>query len=566
MIHVALAGFFMFLFVRDLSGHRRGGLVAGVLFAFSGYLTGYPPLQLAILRTAIWLPLILWLLIRAFAEPHRWRWWTGAILAYATALLAGHPQTFLHLSYAVGAWILLLFLTQRRKDAKVRILGTFAFCTLPFALSAVQWLPSWEFTQSSVRAAVDYAFVSGGFPIRDTWQMVFPDILTQFSPLYVSAVGLVLAVVALWQVAGGATTIPSPQSPIPSPHSSLHPDRAPPLLRRQCVSIPDLLPLRARMGSLPRTGTGGVSGGVWAERPRRDWRSRADETVFARTARGSDWGHLVDNLRSGDRLCVPPRQRTNCGGQRHVRPDRGDLADLRSGDGGAVVATRLVSAADGAAGGAGLRQPAVGGLRHQFERLRPGAKTILSPEMAALQAAVDARNDANLGLPGRVYNEFRVYEDYGMRLGVEDVWGSSPLRSARYARLFDNFPLDRLWQLTGVEHVLTWRRELFGPSELLAEFPQATDTTFCTACPIRSRGRGWCRRSKWPTTTKPWPSSPTAPSICVARSSSRPKNRTYRQAPRSRLARPVWQTSNCSALRPTTCTWTCPRRTAGCSW
>ncbi|NJN81606.1 MAG: hypothetical protein HC802_04510 [Caldilineaceae bacterium] len=52
------------------------------------------------------------------------------------------------------------------------------------------------------------------------------------------------------------------------------------------------------------------------------------------------------------------------------------------------------------------------------------------------------------------------------------------MRLATYAALFDDFPLDRMWRLTGVEHVLTWRRELFEPSELLAEFPQATDTTY----------------------------------------------------------------------------------------
>jgi hypothetical protein len=65
-----------------------------------------------------------------------------------------------------------------------------------------------------------------------------------------------------------------------------------------------------------------------------------------------------------------------------------------------------------------------------------------------------------------------------MRAGVEDVWGSSPLRLARYARLFEEFPLDRMWRLLGVTHVLTWRRELFGPTTLLGEFPQATDTTY----------------------------------------------------------------------------------------
>ena len=108
----------------------------------------------------------------------------------------------------------------------------------------------------------------------------------------------------------------------------------------------------------------------------------------------------------------------------------------------------------------------------------PVRKSVLAPEMAAMGAAVDESPTDNLGLPGRTYNEFRVYEDFGMRQELEDVWGSSPLRLARYAALFDEFPLDRMWDLTGVEHVLTWRRELFEPSELLGEFPQASDTTY----------------------------------------------------------------------------------------
>jgi len=113
-----------------------------------------------------------------------------------------------------------------------------------------------------------------------------------------------------------------------------------------------------------------------------------------------------------------------------------------------------------------------------LDQFGPDRKTILAPEMAALGQAVSADGVGATGLSGRVYNEFRVYEDYGMRQGIEDVWGSSPLRLARYAALFDNFPLDRLWRITGVTHVLTWRRELFQPSVLLAEFPQATDTTY----------------------------------------------------------------------------------------
>ncbi len=214
VIHIALAGWFTYLLVRSLTQSRWGGLVAGCCFAFSGYLTGYPPLQLAVLRTAIWLPLLLWLLYHALLEPARWRWWIGAAFVYATMFLAGHPQTFLHSSYVMGAWLIWLFFaarsTERAGDGSHEsthtaqvlsrprhvLLGLLLFLILAIGLSAAQLLPSLEFTRFSVRANVDYAFVSGGFPLQDSWQLLLPGVLTQFSPLYIGVIGLGLALIA----------------------------------------------------------------------------------------------------------------------------------------------------------------------------------------------------------------------------------------------------------------------------------------------------------------------------------------------------------------------------------
>ena len=52
------------------------------------------------------------------------------------------------------------------------------------------------------------------------------------------------------------------------------------------------------------------------------------------------------------------------------------------------------------------------------------------------------------------------------------------MRLAKYDTLFQNFPLERMWELTGTGVVLTWRRELFVESQSMAEFPQPADTTF----------------------------------------------------------------------------------------
>ena len=76
-----------------------------------------------------------------------------------------------------------------------------AFYVLFSGLAAAQLWPSLEFTALSVRAGVGYAYVSGGFPLRDTAQMLLPGFLSTYSPLYVGLVPLGLALLGgAWAV------------------------------------------------------------------------------------------------------------------------------------------------------------------------------------------------------------------------------------------------------------------------------------------------------------------------------------------------------------------------------
>lgn len=495
ILHIALAGFFVYLLVRDLTGSRWAGFTAGCCFAFSGYLTGYPPLQLAVLRTAIWLPLLLWLLYRAYAEPQRWCWWIGAALAATSAVFAGHPQTWLYIGYIAGAFMLARVapgLWRRRSTPhppaprpRQLIAGLVLFIALAGALSAAQLLPSLEFTRLSVRANVDYVFVSGGFPLRDTWQIVLPGVLTQFSPLYIGVAGLGLVILGIGNWVFGSSshaTPPPPNSPTPY---SLLPFFALLTLIALLLSYGGnafLYPLfyqvapgwglfrgQERAALLVALGLSVLAGYGAAAIPTMQLRTR-------------QWLALLFVMLVAGSVYIF--------GLFWQLPGRTAIGQ------GSYLVVAFFTLTLAAALTVLLRLPGWSARRSLFVTalvlanlfwanaatnlapFGPARKTVVAPEVAALAAAVSERATANLGLPGRVYNEFRVYENYGVRSQVEDVWGSSPLRLARYAALFDNFPLDRMWRLTGVEHVLTWRRELFEPSTLLAEFPQEADTTY----------------------------------------------------------------------------------------
>ncbi|MCB0152846.1 MAG: hypothetical protein KDE01_34975, partial [Caldilineaceae bacterium] len=354
-------------------------------------------------------------------------------------------------------------------------------------LSAPQLLPSIEFAQLSVRANVDYAYVSGGFPLQDTWQALIPGVLTTYSPLYVGVVSLGLAFVA-----AGAALMQRRRKPPAATASTL------PISLRAGVLFFGGLAFVALL--LSYGGNGFLYPLFYRLAPGFNL-FRGQERAAYLVALGlsvlAGYGVLAIHL-------LPPRLRAWLAtlfaglvvgavylfGMLWQLPGRSAIGQWHY----LLIATITITLA--ATFAVMLRWPGwsvrrtwlLGALifanllwangATNVADFGPARKVIMPPEVDALQSAVAETTGANVGLAGRAYNEFRAYEDYGMRAGVEDVWGSSPLRLARYARLFDEFPLDRLWQLTGVDHVLTWRRELFVPSTLLAEFPQATDTTY----------------------------------------------------------------------------------------
>ncbi|MEM7534640.1 MAG: hypothetical protein AAF639_20845 [Chloroflexota bacterium] len=498
MLHIALAGYFVYLFIYVLTQNRWAAFLGGCIFAFSGYLTSYPPVQLAVLRTAIWLPLLLYLLLRAIVtnpqsyestERPRFLWWILASIVYAISFLAGHPQTFLHITYVTAAWLLYLFLTSNSlrslRPLRFNFIGILIFIILTLLLTAAQLLPTIEFTQLSVRADVGYDFVSGGFLLQDTWQLILPGIFTQYSPIYIGVIGLGLACCAL-----GASPALNGQGTRPY----------------ATITFFVVLTVLALLISY------GNNGFVYAMMHRfaPGWNLfRGQERVAYLVTFGlsvlAAYG-AATLAQTGSRIATRNRRRAlmcfafvvivsvyGCGllWQLNGYTAVGQWQYL------AIAAVTMVLAMVFVVmlwWDAWLTKPWLPrslivltlfnlfwfNMGTNISSFSPDRKTILAPEMEALGVAVE---EAEGKAGGRVYNEFRVYEDYGMRQQIEDVWGSSPLRLARYVSLFEEFPLDRMWRLMDVKHVLTWRRELFGPSELLAEFPQQRDTTFLHKLP-----------------------------------------------------------------------------------
>jgi hypothetical protein len=494
ILHIFLAGVFTWLFVRKLTKNEMAGIMAGTIFAFSGYLTGYPALQLTILRTAVWLPLLLWLLLRAMDDEQGWRWWLFFALTYAAAYLAGHPQTFIYLSYVTLSWGLFLAMGSiRRSSHRWGTTGHLALRggaagLLFLGLIAAQLLPGIEFARLSVRASVDYDFLSGGATTTDFWQFLLPSVWSPFSPFYVSVIGMGLAglgifgaVVTLWgrhdveqddrrlaatgiffALVGIIALLVSlgrngPLYPIfyhLAPGWKLFRDQ-----ERAAYVVTFSLSVLAGMGV------------AWLRRLPATQRTRYAQLALGILLAGVVAFFLVWKiplrLALADRWFATTVLLTLTGililaqvVQRY--PERVWV----------LVALSLISLFY--ANWDTLQTPVP---------LTEAAS--LPPAITGMQtASEDCDNPAApcahawQGMPGRSFNETHIESGFGPVVALEDVWGTSPLRLQRYDALFENFPLDRMWQLTGVEHVLTWRNELFEPAVLLDSYDTPDGTVY----------------------------------------------------------------------------------------
>ncbi|MBS1992519.1 MAG: YfhO family protein [Cyanobacteria bacterium SZAS LIN-3] len=177
-----LAAFFAAALGRKLTGSFYAGLLAGLVYGFSGYLISELK-HVQVLHTALWLPALLYLLealreaVATGGAGVRARF-ISMLLCFVVALsiFAGHPQTALYCfacAFAYGLmlawrtahrWIFLLFQTS-------------GFAT-GVALAAIQLLPSIHLASFSARAAFTFKdFIIGQVEPLQMLGFLFPYML-----------------------------------------------------------------------------------------------------------------------------------------------------------------------------------------------------------------------------------------------------------------------------------------------------------------------------------------------------------------------------------------------------
>ncbi len=202
-LHVLACSLFMYWLIRQMTrghiGSTFGALISAITFSYGGFMQSYPPLQLALLEAAIWLPLaVLGVHEATRGMSIRWSWLLLTGLAFGLSWMAGHPQTSWFTTYLLTAYF--VFRAYRQKYSwRVIVGGVLTFGILGGALAAVQLLPGLEYLSHTARTGLSFDAKGNGFPIQEIVQFIFTNVVSQWSPLYLGIAGLVLAGIALWR-------------------------------------------------------------------------------------------------------------------------------------------------------------------------------------------------------------------------------------------------------------------------------------------------------------------------------------------------------------------------------
>lgn len=183
------------LFARE-TGSPWGGPIGAAGFAFGGYLTGYPVLQVSIAQASAWAPLLL-LGLRALAEGQTVAGSLATGAAGIFILLIGHPRLTLYaflsgLVYFVFCLLRPGSIPYRRALRDAAWIGALALGT-----TAIQLLPTLEYYQHSNRVRLPFPESGTGFPVQDVLQLLQPGLVSHWQPLYSGLLPLTLLIPAL---------------------------------------------------------------------------------------------------------------------------------------------------------------------------------------------------------------------------------------------------------------------------------------------------------------------------------------------------------------------------------
>ncbi|PWT89022.1 MAG: hypothetical protein C5B55_12070, partial [Blastocatellia bacterium] len=181
-----LSPIFTYAYVREIGRSRLAALLAGLAFGFGGMMCGFISNSGILTNSLLWTPLVLLFIDRvqrrsiAHCLPR-------ATLAYALAVLAGHPQSYVYAGVLIAAYGFYLSIcpaTRLNEDAMLSwrrwrpLIVALASMVLAAGIAAFQLFESLRVAHRSIRSEITYQrFSEGSFSFKEA-------LLSIGAPLY----------------------------------------------------------------------------------------------------------------------------------------------------------------------------------------------------------------------------------------------------------------------------------------------------------------------------------------------------------------------------------------------
>jgi hypothetical protein len=158
-----IAGIFTYLLAREEELTLESSVLAGISFAFCGYLIGHQA-QTGLLVAATAFPVLFYTIRRTFRKLDYW-----SIAANAAAILylvlSGHPQLVFYALMFSALYAGYLCLFEQESGRRLQFLKCLAGSyVLGAAWSAFQWVPTLEFSRLTTRESLSYEVFSQPSP------------------------------------------------------------------------------------------------------------------------------------------------------------------------------------------------------------------------------------------------------------------------------------------------------------------------------------------------------------------------------------------------------------------
>jgi hypothetical protein len=159
ILHIAMAGCFMYLLAREFGTSRSGALLSGITFMFCGFFTTHI-FHANLVQAAAWFPLAIFLFKRA-VDRTSILYMALTALCLSVIFFCGYPQLMVHIYYWLAAYYVFgLVVRIRQKTSplpEVKKALLFAgLVVLAIGISGVQMLTTQELAQNSVRPKLEF--------------------------------------------------------------------------------------------------------------------------------------------------------------------------------------------------------------------------------------------------------------------------------------------------------------------------------------------------------------------------------------------------------------------------